>query len=227
MNGVSERIKAALTGVGGGHDAWVMIGRAYFDQLFADQFVRFLRTNTMTRRRVLFSGGYLSQHIDALTMKARQYGAGVIAEFDSIDELRVFDPSYVANTRSPIIRRIAASLGCSESDIRGMSPLKDDTGDVIGFQFTALDGGYAYRYRDAAILPVGEARDQNTGDRNKPVFMPQSGARGIDETPGGFTSAVCRSLWKVRDSPDFREERPALFPVLSFPGRTADGVLLR
>lgn len=39
------------------------------------------------------------KHIDELPMKIKKYDPNFIFEFDSLDELRMFDESYIDDTR--------------------------------------------------------------------------------------------------------------------------------
>ena len=51
-------------------------------------------------------------------MKIRKYPSDFIFEFDTLDELRIFDQSYTTNTRSEILKKIATNLGINEGRIK-------------------------------------------------------------------------------------------------------------
>ena len=75
----------------------------------------------------------------------RKYAPGVIFEFDSLDELRLFDTSYISDTRSQIIGDIAERLKCPQAEFDRFDVLKAEGGnEAIGFSFRR--GGDAYRY---------------------------------------------------------------------------------
>ena len=85
------------------------------------------------------------EHLDELKLRIRKYDADFIFEFDSLDELRAFDPSYCGNTRSAIIKQLAAELGCSEADLNDFTALKAAVGtEAVGFTFRR--GAELYRY---------------------------------------------------------------------------------
>ena len=84
-------------------------------------------------------------------MKIRKYENDVIFEFDTLDELREFDPSYIEDTRSGIIKEIAKQLNCKESEIRELSAYKDDTNEAVGFTFVYGTEAYRYSYGEKAM----------------------------------------------------------------------------
>ena len=78
-------------------------------------------------------------------MKIRKYPANYIFEFDTLDELRLFDENYIHNTHSHILKSLASKLGVTEGDIIHINCLKDaDSTEAIGFTFDA--GGHHYSY---------------------------------------------------------------------------------
>lgn len=142
-----------ITGVAiGGHDAWTMLGHAYFDEAFAHDFVKFLLdAYDQKATRDLFWENIYIDNIDSLHMKAKKYPVGEIHEFDSLDDLRSFDPTYLSNTRSLILQQIASRLHCREQDIRRITPRKNEHGEVIGFHFVVGNSAFDYLYLDASI----------------------------------------------------------------------------
>ncbi len=57
-------------------------------------------------------------HISELDMVCRKYDEGVIHEFDSVDELREFDPFFLENVDSEVFDNIASVLGCEGRRLR-------------------------------------------------------------------------------------------------------------
>ncbi|MBR1923017.1 MAG: hypothetical protein IJ838_04625 [Paludibacteraceae bacterium] len=85
-----------------------MIGHVYFDRPFSVSFCEILRNEyekTAECRESLWEYLYM-KHLDKLKMKIKRYPKGIIHEFDSLDELRAFDPLYINNTDSSILRNI-------------------------------------------------------------------------------------------------------------------------
>ncbi|MBR3123858.1 MAG: choline-phosphate cytidylyltransferase, partial [Mogibacterium sp.] len=79
-------------------------------------------------------------------MRIRKYAPGVIYEFDTIDELREFDITYVSDTRSAIIKKVAAEIGTAEDRIIHISSLRSSTTAAAGFAFDCGDDHYTYLY---------------------------------------------------------------------------------
>lgn len=86
------------------------------------------------------------EHINELKMKIHKYDKNQIFEFDTLDELREFDVSYVNNTRSYIIGQISKELKVLESDLTNFKCLKSDGNEAIGFEFMCNSIEYTYDY---------------------------------------------------------------------------------
>lgn len=131
----------------GGRNSWYMMGHTFWSRDFSREFVRILDSvyDLESTRNLLWEDIYI-KHLDTLKMKIRKYRKGDIFEFDTLDELRVFDPSYVRDTRSTILKKICLELNCDESDIRNIRKVKSDNNAADGFRFDAPSGHYSYRY---------------------------------------------------------------------------------
>ena len=141
--GAKDRITAVTVG---GQDAWYMIGPAYFDQEFSARFASILKAEYDNPRTfdMLWEQLYL-EHIDQLDMEICRFAPGVINEFDSIDELKEFDPLFLENLDSDIFDNIVAVLGCEKSDIHDVYPLKKGLTN-LSCHFRTKDGEYVYRH---------------------------------------------------------------------------------
>lgn len=103
--------RSRITGVTvGGCDAWVMLGHVYFDRAFSEQFVRILEAeyDLPATADKLWESLFV-EHLGELDMDIRPYAAGVINEFDSLDDLRDFDPLFIENVDSEIFDNIVGS----------------------------------------------------------------------------------------------------------------------
>ena len=98
--GPHKRIKSVHIG---GKDEWYMIGHAYFDREFSERFVRILEDEYDLPETAgkLWEHLYV-EHIKELDMVARRYPEGTIFEFDSLDEVREFDPLFLITDRRVI-----------------------------------------------------------------------------------------------------------------------------
>ena len=145
---VSTNEQGIITNVEiGGRDSWYMLGHVFFDQAFADAFLRILLANYHddAYRHLLWEDIY-RRHLTELKMKAKAYPDDTIFEFDTLDELRAFDPTYKKDARSAILRDAAAKFGCRECDITGTAPVAGKTGEVIGFSFRLHGNTHEYLY---------------------------------------------------------------------------------
>ncbi len=141
--GPHKRIKAVRIG---GKDEWYMIGHAYFDRAFSRRFVRVLESEYELPQTAgkLWEQLY-SEHVDEFDMVARRYSEGTIFEFDSLDEVRGFDPLFLENLDSEVFENITNVLGCSKSEIRDVYPLKQGITN-LSCHFATDQGEYVYRH---------------------------------------------------------------------------------
>lgn len=141
----------------GGANAWYMLGHAFWSSGFTSRFLEILEAEYgLEETRGKLWEKIFMEHLDELKMKVRKYRPGVIYEFDTMDELREFDRTYVADTRSTILKAVAARLGMGEKDIVRIRALKGSGTDALGFEFDCPTGHYSYLYR--------------TGELTKPVI---------------------------------------------------------
>ena len=128
----------------GGHDSWYMVGHVYFNNLFSKRFAEILKKeyeNPETRQGY-WEDVYI-RHIPELPMKINRYADGDILEFDTLDELRLFDGSYQSDTRSAILKTLCSERGWKEEDLHGFRKIKFDENS---FQFSFLAGSDRYLF---------------------------------------------------------------------------------
>ena len=80
-----------------------------------------------------------------------------IFEFDTLDELRLFDSTYIYNTRSEIIKHIADKLGVGEDKITNIKAFKDGSNAAAGFTFNA-DKKYRYYYNTYKMEEIRDVK---------------------------------------------------------------------
>lgn len=131
----------------GGEDSWVMLGHVFWSDSFSHSFLHILEEEYEKPETAdkLWETIYI-ENIKELPMKIRKYPADYIFEFDTLDELREFDTSYVNNTRSTILKRIAVELGVEEKEIRNVKSFKDKDNAAAGFTFETRVRKYRYYY---------------------------------------------------------------------------------
>ncbi|MBQ3865254.1 MAG: NTP transferase domain-containing protein [Clostridia bacterium] len=137
----------------GGENAWYMLGHTFWSTEFSSRFLSILEKeyDCPETRDKLWEKIFM-EHLDVLKMKIRRYDADVIYEFDSLDELREFDPSYVTDTRSKVLKTISSELGIPEGDLCHMKPWKNETNEAAGFTFDSPMGTFAYRFLDGKLI---------------------------------------------------------------------------
>lgn len=138
--------KNQITGVTvGGHDSWYMVGHVFFNREFSERFRKILidEYEDETTKQGYWEDLYI-RYIDQLPrMIVNRYNEGDIQEFDSLDELRMFDESYIKDTRSSIVKHICRQLKAEESCIHSFKNIKHK-GNYLYFQFKVGDSVYEY-----------------------------------------------------------------------------------
>ena len=131
----------------GGRDAWFMLGHTFWSEEFSKRFVQILEEiyDLPETADMLWEKIYMA-HLDELKMKIRKYPQDMIFEFDTLDELREFDTSYVNNTRSKILASVAQTLNCQEKDIVEVNAYKTSDNSAAGVRFRVNDNYYEYEY---------------------------------------------------------------------------------
>ena len=139
----------------GGSNAWYMLGHTFWDKKFSEKFKEILEAeyDLPQTTDMLWEDIYIN-HIDQLEMKIRKYSDDDIYEFDTLDELRAFDNTYIDDTHSVILKSIANQLGCQEKDITDVTVFKDYTNEAAGFTFINANTKYSYSYSNKLLLKI-------------------------------------------------------------------------
>ncbi len=139
----------------GGKNAWYMLGHTFWDSSFTERFLDILKKeyNLPNTADKLWESVYID-HISELPMKIRKYPEDSIYEFDTLDDLRIFDYSFIEHSGSAILSVIASDLRVSESDIAGIKAVKDSTTEAVGFEFDCNGKRYRYRYNDKKAVQI-------------------------------------------------------------------------
>ena len=131
----------------GGEHSWYMLGHTFWSEEFSSKFVEILESvyDLEESKNLLWESIYMD-HLDELSMRVRKYADDVIFEFDTLDELRKFDVSYVEDSRSQILKDVSKRLHCKEQEITNVISFKNDGNEVIGFSFSFRKKIYKYSY---------------------------------------------------------------------------------
>ena len=129
-----------------------MLGHTFWDEAFSRTFLNILEReyNLPETADLLWESIYIN-HIDKLHMKIRRYSTDVVFEFDTLDELRQFDTTYVTDTRSEILKSVAKQLNCHEEDLLDVTAYKDETNEAAGFSLRYGNEIYLYSYKDQKL----------------------------------------------------------------------------
>ena len=136
----------------GGNDSWYMIGHVYFSDDFSQKFRTLLAQEYEKEetKQGYWEDVYI-KHLQSLPlMQIHRYKEHEIEEFDSIDELRLFDESYINDTRSSVVRDMANRLNCKESEISAFTRIKHE-GDYLLFTFRKGEDSYQYNEQENSI----------------------------------------------------------------------------
>ncbi len=129
----------------GARDSWVTLGYAYFNKRFSHNFIEILTkeySNPNTRGK--FWADIQDENLEKLYMYTKHVPNNVIYEFDSLEDLKEFDPDFLSDLDSELLNAIAESLHVGQNSLHHFYPLsKEDLGR--GFTFICNQERYICR----------------------------------------------------------------------------------
>ena len=139
----------------GGHDAWYMIGHVYFSEDFSKAFKQLLAAEYEKEetKQGYWEDVYIRYINELPLMQVHRYKEHDIEEFDSIDELRLFDESYISDTRSSVVKTIANEMNCTETELNKFARIKHE-GDYLLFSFQKGEETYRYNEQEKSITKL-------------------------------------------------------------------------
>lgn len=139
----------------GGRNQWYMMGQAFWSKKFSDGFLGILDKiyDEESTKGKLWEDIY-RENISKLKMKIKRYKKDSINEFDSLDELRLFDSKYIDNSGSAIMHKISQRLQCREGELVEINPIKNEKGESIGVCFYYDNEKYQYNYKDKSLVKM-------------------------------------------------------------------------
>ncbi len=135
-----------------------MLGHVFWNESFSKKFVDILiREYDLPQTKDLLWEAIYMNYLDELKLKIRRYDSDFIFEFDTLEELRLFDSSYLDNSGSKILERISKELQCNESQITNIVALKAiNRQEAIGFSFICNERKYQYDYNAKELRKLNE-----------------------------------------------------------------------
>lgn len=138
----------------GGRNCWYMLGHVFWNNEFSNKFVEILDNVYFSPETsdLLWESIYLN-NLDALKLRIRRYENDQIFEFDTLEELRLFDSTYIHDSRSAILKSIANELGCQENQITSIKAIKaGNSQEAKGFCFSINNLTYQYDYATKELM---------------------------------------------------------------------------
>ena len=118
------------------YDIWVTLGYAYFTKRFSRKMIEFIKNQYLTPESAgMFWADIQDKHLQELYMYAKRCADDVIYEFDSLEELREFDDSYISCAGSAILAKVCKLIGASECDISAIESLRKLKNSLFKFRY--------------------------------------------------------------------------------------------
>ncbi|MGO5051987.1 NTP transferase domain-containing protein [Lachnospiraceae bacterium LCP25S3_G4] len=135
----------------GGKNAWVMLGHAFFTNDFSQQIIPFLEKAYKSQKMCDFYWeDIFILHLNEFKMYKKEFAHDKVLEFDSLDDLKNFDPRYISKSGSKIMESICETLQCQEKEIMNIRPLKHEE-ETVGISFLCQDYNYKYYYKEKEL----------------------------------------------------------------------------
>ena len=128
------------------HDQWIMYGHAYYDMEFTRRFKPILKSYYgRPGIEYMYWETIYAENVKELPMYVQMCKDGDILEFDSMEELKAFDPDFISHNRVRVFENICNTLGCEPSDIKDIEVIKKGLNNR-SFKFRCKDTDYVYRH---------------------------------------------------------------------------------
>lgn len=130
-------------------DQWIMYGHAYFDREFTGKFKPILE-DYYGRPGVeqMYWETIYAENVSDLPMYAKKCAGGEILEFDSMEEMRAFDPDFIAENPSHFLDNICQTLVCKPEDVTDIEKMESGLNNR-SFSFCCRGERYVYRHPGA------------------------------------------------------------------------------
>lgn len=174
----------------GGKQSWYMVGHVHFNKEFSIKFREIMKEEYIFEQThyEYWEDIYIRHIKDLPPMKIHKYQPHDIEEFDSLEDLRQFDETYIYNTGCQMFKNICQSLKCEEKDIYEINVLKKGMTNC-SFAFTCKKDGNKYVYRHP-----GAGTEELINRENEKFALQIAKANNLDDT---FIAMDSSKGWKI------------------------------
>lgn len=129
----------------GASDDWVMVGPAFFTRSFSERYLPLLEDYyTRPGTKDYYWEHIIKENIGELPIHINRQSPGNVYEFESLEDLRAYDPSYLGDTDNEILSTIASIFKVPQSQIASIRPMSDGMTNLC-FVFEVGGGSFVYR----------------------------------------------------------------------------------
>jgi thiamine kinase-like enzyme len=129
----------------GGEDTWVILGPAFFNAQFSETFAPLVREYYDRPGTDDFYWEHiLKENLSELPIKMNKQSNENVHEFESLEELRLYDESYQNNSSNQVMHEIAEAFGVAENTVTDILPIKDGAMNK-SFAFNIGEQRYVFR----------------------------------------------------------------------------------
>lgn len=178
------------------HDQWIMYGHAYYSQDFTNRFKPILE-NYYGRPGIeyMYWETIYAENVKQLPMWGMRCTDQDILEFDSMDELKAFDPEYIKHNRVKVFENICRILCCEFGDISNIETVKKGLNNR-SFKFDCNGKTYIYRHPGINASNVIDRKKEAASLRAAKKLKVDETLIYIDEVEG----------WKISEFVNTTEE---------------------
>jgi CTP:phosphocholine cytidylyltransferase-like protein/thiamine kinase-like enzyme len=128
-----------------GEDTWALNGPSYFTADFSKRFSQFVKEcYDAPGTDNYYWENILEEHLEELPIYINKQSSENIHEFENLEELRMYDDSYVRDTDNEVMCKIAETFNVSQSEIIDIHPVKEGMTNQ-SFVFSVDDASYVFR----------------------------------------------------------------------------------
>ena len=241
--GVTTGARGRVTGIeAAGEDTWALNGPAYFTAEFSSCFAELIEEAYKSPG----SDNYYWEHIlmenlKELEIYINKQDAENVHEFESLEELRKFDKSYVLETDNAVMQKIAETFGVPQAEITGIHPLKEGMTNQ-SFVFHVESGDYVFRlpgkgtedllsrksekrsYELIEPLDISDEIVYFDGDTGVKISRFYEGSRVCDAEDDGELKRAMELLAKIHGAGIKAEHRFDVAEMIDFYEGLAEGI---